>query len=151
GMQDRLMMHPDTWREWLKPRLGKVIQAARDVNPDVHVFYHSDGNIESIIEDLIEVGVTVLNPVQPECMDPVELKKQYGDRLAFWGTIGTQSTMPFGTADDVRAAVKHMCETVGDGGGLVLAPTHVLEPDVPWENVAAFFEAAEEYGRAAHE
>ena len=148
GMQDRLMMHPDTWRKWLKPRLGRVIGSARDVNPSIHGFYHSDGNIEGIIEDLIEIGVTVLNPVQPECMDPVALKQQYGDRLAFWGTIGTQTTMPFGTPDEVRATVKRMCETVGDGGGLVLAPTHVLEPDVPWENILAFFEAAEEYGTA---
>lgn len=148
GMQDRLMMHPDAWREWLKPRLGKVIKAARDANPEIHAFYHSDGNIEAIIEDLIEVGVTVLNPVQPECMDPVALKRKYGDRLAFWGTIGTQSTMPFATPDDVRATVRRMCETVGEGGGLVLAPTHVLEPDVPWQNIVAFFGAADEYGTA---
>ena len=147
AMQHKLMMHPDTWRQWLKPRFAKVVKAARDVNPHIHVFYHSDGNVEAIIEDLIEAGVTVLNPVQPECMDPIELKKQYGDRLAFWGTIGTQTTMPFGTPDEVRATVKRMCETVGAGGGLVLAPTHVLEPDVPWENIVAFFQAAEEYGR----
>jgi len=146
GMQHKLMMHPDTWRRWLKPRLAREIKAATDVNPDISVFYHSDGNIESIIEDLIEVGVTVLNPVQPECMDPVALKRHYGDRLAFWGTIGTQTTMPFGTPEDVRQWVKRMCETVGEGGGLVLAPTHVLEPDVPWHNIVAMFEAIVEYG-----
>jgi len=147
GMQDRLMMSPDTWRQWLKPRLAKVIASARAVKPDVHAFYHSDGYIEPIIPDLIEVGVTILNPVQPECMDPVKLKKQYGDRLAFWGTIGTQTTMPFGTPDEVRKTVKERIETVGKGGGLLLAPTHVLEPDVPWENIVAFFEAVEEYGK----
>ncbi|MFQ6098700.1 MAG: uroporphyrinogen decarboxylase family protein [Armatimonadota bacterium] len=147
GMQHKLMMHPDMWREWLKPRLAKVIRAGREVNPDIHVFYHSDGNIQDIIPDLIEVGVTVLNPIQPECMDPIRLKREYGDRLAFWGTIGTQTTMPFGTAEEVKATVREMCETVGEGGGLILAPTHVLEPDVPWENIVAFFEACEEYGR----
>jgi len=146
GMQDRLMMSPDTWRKWLKPRLAKVIAAARAVKPEVHVWYHSDGYIEQIIADLIEVGVTILNPVQPECMDPAKIKRQYGDRLAFWGTIGTQSTMPFGTADDVRVCVKERIETVGYDGGLVIAPTHVLEPEVPWENIVAMFGAVEEYG-----
>lgn len=147
GMQDRLMMSPATWRRWFRPRLAAVVAAARGVRPDIHVFYHSDGSIESIIPDLIEVGIDVLNPVQPECMDPVALKKQYGDRLAFWGTIGTQTTMPHGTPDEVRATVRERVATVGQGGGLVLAPTHVLEPDVPWENVLAFFEAAEKGGQ----
>jgi len=147
GMQDRLMMSPSMWRQWLKPRFASVIAAGREVNPNIHIFYHSDGYIEPIIPDLIEIGVTILNPVQPECMDPVKLKRRYGDRLAFWGTIGTQTTMPFGTPDDVRAVVKERIETVGYDGGLLLAPTHVLEPDVPWENIVAFFEAVEEYGR----
>jgi uroporphyrinogen decarboxylase len=94
---------------------------------------------------LIEVGVTVLNPVQPECMNVVQLKQVYGDKLAFWGTIGTQSVMPFGTPDEVKRTVKEMIDLFTPG--LVLAPTHVLEPDVPWENVIAFFEAVEEYGQ----
>ena len=141
GMQDRMLMSPEIWRKWLKPRLAKVIKSARDITPDIHVFYHSDGRIEEVIPDLIEVGVTVLNPIQPECMDPVKLKKLYGDRLAFWGTIGTQSTMPFGTPSEIRRVVKERIETIGKGGGLILAPTHVLEPDVPWENIIAFFDS----------
>ena len=108
---------------------------------------HSDGVIDPIIPELIEIGVDILNPVQPECMDPVQLKREYGNELAFWGTIGTQTTMPFGTPEEVKAVVKERIETVGQGGGLLLAPTHVIEPDVPWENVVAFFEAVEEYGR----
>ncbi len=146
GMQDRLMMSPAMWRHWLKPRLAKVIASARAVKPGIHAWYHSDGYIEQIIPDLIEVGVTVLNPVQPECMDPAKLKQQYGDQLAFWGAIGTQTTMPFGTPDDVRACVKERIETVGYDGGLLIAPTHVLEPEVPWENVMALHEAIQEYG-----
>ncbi|MCJ7703782.1 MAG: hypothetical protein MUO62_19560, partial [Anaerolineales bacterium] len=77
----------------------------------------------------------------------VAIKNEYGDRLSFSGTIGTQSTMPHGTPEDVRAAVKKMIETVGVGGGLFLAPTHVIEPDVPWENVVAFIDAAREFGK----
>lgn len=147
GMEDRLMMDPDLWRVFLKPRLAREIAAAREVNPDLPVWYHSDGDISLIIDDLIEVGVTVLNPVQPECMDVYEIRRRYGDRLAFWGTIGTQTVMPFGTPDGVKQEVKRMIDLFAPG--LVLAPTHVLEPDVPWENIMALFEAIEEYGRLA--
>ncbi|HIE27628.1 TPA: hypothetical protein EYP66_10105 [Candidatus Poribacteria bacterium] len=145
GMQDRLMMQPDLWRRYLKPRLAKEIQAARDVQPNLPVWYHSDGDVSLIIEDLIEAGVTVLNPVQPECLNLLEVKEKYSDRLAFWGTIGTQSVMPFGTPDEVKQTVKERIELFAPG--LILAPTHVLEPDVPWENIVAFFEAVEEFGR----
>jgi len=144
--QKGMLMSPDLWRRWFKPRLARVIDAAREVEPDIPVFYHSDGNCSEIIPDLIEVGVTILNPVQPECMDPEQTKRLYGDRLAFWGTIGVQSTMPFGTTEDVRETVRQRIATVGEGGGLVIAPTHSLEKDVPWENIAALFQAVEEYG-----
>jgi len=89
----------------------------------------------------------VLNPVQPEVMDPAEIKRRYGDRLAFNGTISIQKTLPFGTVDDVRREVKERIDTVGVGGGLLLAPSHVVQPEVPLENLLAFAEAAEEFGR----
>jgi uroporphyrinogen decarboxylase len=145
GSQRAMMMSPATWRQWLKPRLARVWEAAKRVKPDILIYYHSDGNIEPIIPDLIEMGLDILNPVQPECMDPAEIKRQYGDRLAFWGTVGTQSTMPWGTPDEVRRVVKERIDTVGPEG-LLLAPTHVLEPEVPWENIVAFVEAVDEYG-----
>ncbi len=147
GMQHKLMMHPDMWREWLKPSWEKVWKVVKEINPEIQIFYHSDGNIQDIIPDLIEMGLDILNPVQPECMDPAQLKAQYGDKLAFWGCVGTQTTFPFGTPDDMRQTIKHLVETVGRGGGLFLAPTHVLEPEVPWENIVAFFEAVETYGK----
>ena len=147
GTQRAMLMSPDMWRRWLKPRLASVIAAARSVRPDVLIFFHSDGNIRPIIPDLIEIGVDILNPVQPECMDPADLKRRFGDRLSFWGTIGTQTTFPFGTSDDVRREVRTRAETVGKGGGLFLAPTHYLEPEVPFENIVAFVEAVKETGR----
>ena len=147
GMQHKLMMHPDMWRQWLKPAWTRVWKTAKDINPDIQIFYHSDGNIQDVIPDLIEIGLDILNPVQPECMDPQELKRTYGNRLAFWGCVGTQTTFPFGTLEEMRETVKHLVETVGEGGGLLLAPTHVLEPEVPWENIAAFFEAVQTYGK----
>jgi len=147
GMQDRMFINPATWRKWLKPRLAQVIDAARAVNPEVLVFYHSDGFVEPIIPELIEIGVNALNPVQPECMDPAVIKERYGDRLAFWGTVGIQDTLPFGTPEDVEAEVKLRIETVGKGGGLYLSPTHVIAPEVPYENLFALVEAAKKYGR----
>lgn len=145
GSQRAMLMSPESWRRWLRPRLEALIGAAKRIKPDLLAFYHSDGYIEPIIPDLIEVGVDILNPVQPECMDPVKVKREYGDRLAFWGTIGTQTTMPFGSPEEVRRVVRERIETMGPEG-LLLAPTHVLEPDVPWENIVAFVEAVEEYG-----
>jgi uroporphyrinogen decarboxylase len=144
--QTGMLMSPAIWRRWLKPRLARVISAAKAVKPDIQIFYHSDGDCAAIIPELIEIGVSVLNPVQPECMDPAQLKAVYGDRLAFWGTVGTQSTMPFGSPDQVKAVVKARIETVGLGGGLLISPTHTLEPEVPWENVLAFIEAVREFG-----
>lgn len=146
GTQRGMLMNIGLWRKWFKPRLAKVINEIHKVNPDIHIFYHSDGNITEVIPELIEIGIDVLNPVQPECMDPAEIKKQYGDRLAFWGTVGTQTTMPHGTPMDVKREVKERIEHIGKGGGLVIAPTHVIEPDVPWENIIAFIEAVKEYG-----
>lgn len=146
GTQRGMMMSPSMWRQWFKPRMREIIAAAKEVNPGLLVFYHSDGDIEPIIPELIEIGVDILNPIQPECMDPARLKRDYGHQLAFWGTIGVQTTMPFGTPEEVKAVVRERIETVGQGGGLLLAPTHVLEPDVPWENIVALVEAVEEYG-----
>lgn len=144
GTQEAMMMSVETWRKWLKPRLKKSIEAAKNINPEVLCYYHSDGNIKDIIEDLIEIGVDILNPIQPECLDPKEIKKLYGDRISFWGTIGTQTTMPFGSTEDVEVAVKDMIENVGYNGGLIVAPTHLLEPDVPYENIEAFVKAVKE-------
>ncbi len=144
GNQDRMMMSPAMWRRWLKPRLAKVIAAAKEVNPAIIAFYHSDGFIEPIIPELIEIGVEVLNPIQPECMDPAHIRTLYGDTLAQWGTVGTQTTFPFGSPKEMRANVRERISTVGPDG-LVLAPTHALQPDVPYENLVAFVEAAREY------
>jgi uroporphyrinogen decarboxylase len=142
-----MMLSPALWREMLKPRLAQVIDAARGANNNILIFYHGDGNLQAIIPDLIEIGVDILNPVQPECMNPAEMKKLYGSRLSFWGTVGTQTTLPFGTPAEVEAMVRERVATVGKNGGLVLAPTHVIEPDVPWENIEAFVAAAGKYGK----
>lgn len=144
GTQQALIMSPAVWRAQIKPRFRKIVDAAKNANPEVLFFYHSDGNIQDIIPDLIEIGVDILNPVQPECMDPARIKETYGDRLAFWGAVGTQTVMPHGKPGEVHACVHQLCETVGKGGGFVCAPSHILEPDVPWENIEAFVSAVKE-------
>jgi uroporphyrinogen decarboxylase len=144
--QRGLLMSLHMWNAVFKPRLQRVIRAAKAVNPELIVFYHSDGNVWDAIPDLIDAGVEVLNPVQPECMDPAAVKKAFGDRLAFFGTVSIQRTMPFGSPADVEAEVRERIRTVGAGGGLLIAPSHVLQPDTPWVNIEAFFSAVDKYG-----
>ena len=141
--QKSLLMSLETWRQFLKPHLAATVQAVKQANPAAFVFYHSDGNVEALIPDLIEVGIDILNPVQPECLDPAAIKRKFGDRLSFWGTVSVQRTMPFGTPEEVRAEVRARIRDMGRGGGFILSPAHVLGPEVPWENIVAFFAAAD--------
>ncbi|MBI3921122.1 MAG: hypothetical protein HY318_06870 [Armatimonadetes bacterium] len=146
AMQTGLMMSRATWREWFGPRLQRVIRAAQDANPEAMIWYHSDGDITDLIPDLIDVGVEILNPLQPECMDQAWVKREYGDRLAFWAGLGVQSVLPFGTPDDVRRHVKQVMDNLGRDGGFVIGPSHVLERDIPFENILAMKEAIDEFG-----
>jgi len=140
GAQHAMLMSPATWRRFLKPRLGAFIATLKQKNPALKVAYHTDGSIYQIIPDLIEIGVDVLNPIQPQSMDPVRLKREYGDRLCFWGTIDIQQTLPYGTPDEVRAEVRDRLHTVGAGGGLIIGPTHNVQLDTPMENFRAMVE-----------
>jgi uroporphyrinogen decarboxylase len=145
GMQKSIMMSESMHREWIKPRMVKVIKTAKDANPDLIVSYHSCGYVKPFIKDLIEIGVDTLNPVQPECMSFEEIFKEFGDRLSFWGTIGTQTTLPFGKPEDVRREVLKNLELAGGKGGLLCAPTHLIEPEVPWENIEAYIKACGDF------
>ena len=140
--QVSLVFSPPNWRSLMKSRWAKVYAAARAIKPDIEIWYHSDGNVDMIVPELVEIGVTILNPVQPECMDPEKVKRECGDRLVLDGTIGTQSTMPFGSVEEVKKVVRERIRTLGGDGALILSPTHVLEPEVPLENIYAFVEAA---------
>ena len=143
----RLLISPAMWRRYFKPRFQTIIDACRAVNPDVFIFWHSDGNIEPVIGDLIEIGVNVLNPVQPDAMDPAAIKRQYGDRLALWGTVGTAQRWAWASPESIRAEVHERITTVGAGGGLIISPAYDLEPEFRWENVVAMFHAVVEYGQ----
>lgn len=145
GMQNSIMMSEELYCRWILPRLKKIISACKEINPDVLVFYHTCGFVEPLIPYLIEAGIDVLNPIQSECMDFEEIYKKYGDKLSFHGTIGTQTVMPFGTPEQVKAEVWKNLDIAGEKGGLLVAPTHLLEPEVPWENVLAYVEACKTY------
>ena len=146
GCQRGPILNPAMWREFLIPPLAKIIARARSVRPDIPVAYHSDGYIGFAAEGLREAGVDILQAIQPEANDLAELKARNGDRLAFWGGMGSQSTMSHGRPEEVKAEVKRLMEAVGKGGGYICSPAHRLEPECPVENIYAFVEAIEEYG-----
>lgn len=137
--QRALMFNIDMWRKFQKKHWKRVYDAARDINPNIGIWYHSDGNIMDIIPELIEIGVTILNPIQPECLDIEKVKREFGKDLVLDGCIGTQTVMPFGKPEDVRETVKR-CKDIVSDGALILSPTHVLEPEVPIDNIMAFIE-----------
>ena len=145
GMQKTPMMSTALYCQWLKPRLKQVISAAKAINPDIIVLYHSCGFAEPFIPHLIEAGVDVLNPVQPESMEFARIYNEFGGKISFHGTIGTQTVMPYGTPEDVRKTVFAHMEIAKKYGGLFPAPAHLLEPEVPWENIMAYIKACQDY------
>lgn len=146
GAGNHMLISPDMWRRYFKPHIRTIIETCRAANPDLYIFWHSDGYIEPIIPDLIEIGIDILNPVQPDVMDATNLKQQFGDKLVFFGTVGTAQAWAWANPEAIRAEVRERIETVGKGGGLIISPAYDLEPEVRWENVLAFFEAVEEFG-----
>lgn len=145
GMQHTIMMSEELYCRWIKPRLAGLIRAVKAINPQIVIFYHSCGFIEPLIPHLIEAGVDVLNPIQSECMDFEKIFETYGDQISFHGTIGTQTVMPHGTPQEVKEAVWRNLDIAGEKGGLFVAPTHMLEPEVPLENILAYVEACRTY------
>jgi len=134
GAQHAMIISPKMWRKFFKPRMANFISELKSINPQVKVAYHSDGVVNPIIPDLIEIGLDVLNPIQPASMDPAKLKQEFGDKLCFWGSIDEQHTLPFGSAEDVKTEVQTRLKTLGKNGGLIIGPTHHVQLDTPMEN-----------------
>jgi uroporphyrinogen decarboxylase len=146
GMPRTMMISPKLWREFFKARMEGIILAARAIKPDLRILYHSDGYFKPILGDLMEIGVDAINPLQPDHMDAKEIRREFGTRLALWGTVGRQTTFSHARPDEIRREVKLRIETLGRAG-LILCPAYdVDEPDIPWENVSAFLQAVQEYG-----
>ncbi|UCC68638.1 MAG: hypothetical protein JSV79_01485 [Armatimonadota bacterium] len=140
--QEGLLISLPMWEEHIMPyhvRLNRVVQGF-----GAKVVYHSDGNIMDAVPGLIDMGIDVLQALQFSAhgMDPVALKKQYGDRLCFQGGISVQTTLPFGTVDDVRNEVRERIRVLGRSGGYILSPSHTIMPGTPPENIVAMLETA---------
>ncbi len=146
GMQDRMIISPQTFREFFKPRYAKLYQRWKSINPKLKIAHHSDGNIYPIIGDFVEIGMDILNPIQPKSMDPARLKKDFGEHLTLWGGVDVQQVLPFGSVDDVKNEVKLRLRSMGDGGGMILSPSHAIQPEVPLENILAFYQTAKDSG-----
>ena len=142
GNQRGIMVGPERWRKFYKPRYAKIFDAIHDQGK--LAIMHCCGSAADIMGDIIEIGLDVLESVQPEAagMNPYGLKKEWGDRITFWGGLGSQSTLPFGTPDEVRAEIRHLRSEMSRGGGYILAPAKPLRPETPTENAVA---AAEEF------
>lgn len=146
GSQDQMLISPDTFREFLKPVYADLFESFRKVNPDVKVAFHTDGNVMPIIEDYVEIGVDILNPIQPQALAPDEVKRRFGDELTLWGSIDNQSTVPFGSPEDVKEEVVSRLKNVAPGGGLILGPSHAVQPDAPVENLITFYDTVKNFG-----
>lgn len=146
GSQQSLLMDPDTWRRLFKPRIKYLFEEWRKVNPDIKIAWHSCGSINPIIDDFIEIGLDILNPLQPLAtgMDAENLIRQFGSRLTYFGGIDIQNLLPQGPPEKIKSEVKRIAEIFGKRSGYILAPAHNIQNDTPVENILALFEAVRE-------
>lgn len=146
GTQAGMMISPAIWRKFFKPRIKFMFDEFRKTNPDIKIAWHSCGSILPIIPDFIEIGLDILNPIQPlaKGMDPEFLKKTYKDSLVFFGGIDIQNLLPNGTVEEIKAEVKRIADILGSDGGYIAAPSHNIQDDTPVENILALFEAVKE-------
>ena len=139
AQQSGLLFSPDMFRKYFAPRLSKIFAVANQAGLDV--FFHSCGNVAPILEDIRSAGAQVFNPLQPEVMNVGQIAARFAGRLAFYGGISTQKTLPFGKPEDIRREVKAMISLFGNQGGYILAGAHAIQADVPIENALALIEA----------
>jgi uroporphyrinogen decarboxylase len=149
GTQDRLMISPKMYRQVLKPIHADYIAFIRQRTP-AKVFFHTDGDVFGLLDDFVEIGIDILNPIQTSAgnmANLTELKRRYGRNLVFCGAVDTHRTLPFGTPDEVRQEVRRVIDLLGQGGGYMLASVHTIMDEVPPENILAMVDEAAEYGR----
>ncbi len=142
GTQIDMLMSPAVWDDMIRPGEQREYDLIHSFGKDVWV--HSCGCIDKLVPRLVEMGLDVLNPIQPECMDIGALKRDFGDKLAFYGGITTQTVLPFGTPDEVRTEARRVRDLMGEGGGYIFSPSQDLQSDVPVENMLALLEVAKE-------
>jgi uroporphyrinogen-III decarboxylase len=141
AQQDSMMLSPQIWRTYFKPRLSNLLEEVRK-DHDIIFMFHSDGDMEDVFDDIVEIGFDVVTPIQPESMEVGKIKQRYGSKVCLHGTISCQQTLPFGTPDEVASEVRQRIECCGTDGGLILAPSNTVQPDVPLENLLALYQTA---------
>lgn len=149
GTQDRLMISPKMYRQVLKPIHADYIAFIRQ-RTRAKVFFHTDGDVFDLLDDFVEIGVDILNPIQTSAgkmANLAELKRRYGSHLVFCGAVDTQSILPSGTPREVRREVRRVIDLLGPGGGYMVASVHTIMDEVPPENILAMVDEAVEYGR----
>lgn len=148
GAQTTALLSPKIYRKFLKPRQKKLFDHIHN-KTNAKIYYHSCGNMAMFIPDLIDIGVDVLHPIQPECpdMNLAILKEIYGGKIIFCGGIGSQKTLPRGSVEEVYSEVLRAIKAGAPGGGYIVAPGHVIQPDVPPWNIEALYSAVVKYGK----
>lgn len=144
GTQRGLIMSPACWRQMIKPGEQQEYDLIKSYGK--HVWIHSCGDVQSLLPDLVDMGVDVLNPVQPECMNLSGLKLQYGDQLSFYGGISTQGVLPYGTPSDVRSETERTIALMSANGGYITSSSQEIQTDVPYENLKALIDTARKHG-----
>lgn len=135
-----LLISPHMWQRIFASRYRRIVAAARAAKSDIHVCFHSDGNLTGLLDHLLAVGIDAVEPVQPDCMNPRRIKQRLGDRLTLVGCTGTARLLHHGSPAQVRAEVQRRKRELAAGGGLILAPAYDLLPSAPWANIHALFE-----------
>jgi uroporphyrinogen decarboxylase len=148
GTQTGPLMSPVLWRELFKPRMAKIVSLIKSKSK-ARVYIHTDGSVYDFLPDFVEIGIDIINPVQRECknMDLAKLKREFGEKLIFWGAGCTTRTLEYGSPEQVRAEAKEAIRILAPGGGYVFASIHNIQALVPPQNVEALFKTAQEYGR----
>ncbi len=140
--QRGMLMSPAMWRKYFKGRYAQMFAAFKKKNRNVALAYHSCGNCQDILDDMIEIGLEVLNPIQPLAMSPYEIKKRYGDRLTLFGAVDVQQLLPYGSPQEVIKTIREYRATLGKSGGYILSPAHHIQSDTSLPNIQAFYQAA---------
>jgi len=149
GAQNGMLISPKMWRKYFKGRYRQVYSELKALNPNIIVMQHCDGAVAPILDDWIEVGLEVFNPVQPNVPghDPQDLKSKFGDKLSFWGAIDQQKLLPNGTKEEIEADVAEKIHILGKGGGYMCSPAHIIQSDTSMENVETFISAVKKFGK----
>jgi len=146
GVETGPMISPDLFKKILSPRYAHMVEEVKNINGNIKIAFHTDGNIEWALDDLVEVGIDILNPLQPDANDVKAVKKRYGKQLTFWGNVDTRNIMSKGTTQEVINEVRNVIETLGYGGGLILCSNHTIQSTQrAFDNTVAYYWAAHHF------